>query len=87
MEEVQDIMYEMRNDIIDSEKAATKTLENYEDTLNAVEMVDAILAALIENINYTEGQEIVVGIYVKCSGSGNGAWGKIDDALLNSQAE
>ena len=44
-------MYEMRNDIIDSEKAATKTLENYEDTLNAVEMVDAILAALIENIN------------------------------------
>ena len=43
--------------------------------------------SLIENINYTEGQEIVVGIYVKCSGSGNGAWGKIDDALLNSQAE
>lgn len=33
---------------------------------------------------YTEGAEIVVGIYVKCKGEGNGAWGKIDDALLNS---
>ena len=27
--------------------------------------------------------EITVGVYVKCQGSGNGAWGKIDDALLN----
>ena len=26
---------------------------------------------------------LAVGIYVKCSGSGNGAWGKIDDAVLN----
>lgn len=33
---------------------------------------------------YTEGAEIVIGIYVKCKGEGNGAWGKIDDALLNS---
>ena len=33
---------------------------------------------------YTEGAEIVVGIYVKCKGEGNGAWGKVDDALLNS---
>ena len=38
----------------------------------------------IPQIPYTEGQEIVVGIYVKCAGEGNGAWGKIDDALLNS---
>ena len=28
--------------------------------------------------------EATVGIYVKCSGAGNGAWGKIDDAILNS---
>ncbi|MBR6810804.1 MAG: glycosyl hydrolase 53 family protein, partial [Clostridia bacterium] len=28
--------------------------------------------------------EVVVGVYVKCQGAGNGAWGKIDDALLNS---
>ena len=27
---------------------------------------------------------VVVGVYVKCQGAGNGAWGKIDDALLNS---
>ena len=38
--------------------------------------------ASIENIEYTSGDEIAVGIYVKCSGPN--AWGKIDDALLNS---
>ena len=30
------------------------------------------------------GAEVTVGIYVKCGGAGNGAWGKIDDAMLNS---
>ena len=40
----------------------------------------------ISGIDYTEGQSIVVGVYVKCAGSGNGAWGKIDDALLNSES-
>jgi arabinogalactan endo-1,4-beta-galactosidase len=30
------------------------------------------------------GSKITVGIYVKCAGEGNGAWGKIDDAVLNS---
>ena len=34
-----------------------------------------------------EGDEVVVGIYVKCAGEGNGAWGKIDDARLNSVSE
>ncbi len=34
--------------------------------------------------DYNEGDSIVVGIYVKCGGSGNGAWGNIDDGLLNS---
>lgn len=43
--------------------------------------------SLITNIEYNGTDELVVGIYVKCSGSGNGAWGKIDDALLNSLAE
>ena len=38
---------------------------------------------LITGIEYTEGDTISVGISVKCQGSGNGAWGKIDDALLN----
>ena len=38
--------------------------------------------ALIEGIAYTEGDRITVGIYVKCQGPN--AWGKIDDAMLNS---
>ena len=38
---------------------------------------------LITGIEYTEGNTICVGISVKCQGSGNGAWGKIDDALLS----
>ncbi|MBQ0124844.1 MAG: glycosyl hydrolase 53 family protein [Clostridiales bacterium] len=43
--------------------------------------------AVITDISYTEGQTLTVGVYVKCQGAGNGAWGKIDDALLNSIAE
>ena len=39
---------------------------------------------LITGIEYQEGDSITVGIYVKCQGSGNGAWGKIDDAMFNS---
>jgi arabinogalactan endo-1,4-beta-galactosidase len=38
----------------------------------------------VYGIEYAEGDILTVGIYVKCAGSGNGAWGKIDDALLNS---
>ena len=41
--------------------------------------------AQITGIACNEGDTITVGIYVKCSGEGNGAWGKIDDALLNSE--
>ncbi len=32
----------------------------------------------------TSEDQVIVGVYVKCQGAGNGAWGKIDDALLNS---
>ena len=42
-------------------------------------------SALIQDIAWAEGDTMVVGIYVKCQGSGNGAWGKIDDALVYSQ--
>ena len=42
---------------------------------------------LIENIKYNGTDTIVVGIHVECSGEGAGAWGKIDDALLNSVVE
>ena len=38
----------------------------------------------ISPITVSDGETLTVGIYVKCAGSGNGAWGKIDDALLNS---
>lgn len=40
----------------------------------------------VQNIPVQAGQTVTVGISVKCSGAGNGAWGKIDDALLNSQS-
>ncbi|MBR6051497.1 MAG: glycosyl hydrolase 53 family protein, partial [Clostridia bacterium] len=40
---------------------------------------------VIHEIEYNEGHTLTVGIYVKCEGEGNGAWGKIDDALLNSE--
>ena len=43
---------------------------------------------VIEGIEVAEGDVVTVGLYTKCSGSGNGAWGKIDDAKLNKmQAE
>jgi len=41
--------------------------------------------AKISNIEYSEGDAITIGIYVKCAGPN--AWGKIDDALLNSVRE
>lgn len=33
---------------------------------------------------YSGSGKITAGVYVKCEGSGNGAWGKIDDMMLNS---
>ena len=43
--------------------------------------------ARIDRFDVSEGQEVTVGIYVQCSGDGNGAWGKIDDAAVNSIGE
>ena len=39
---------------------------------------------VVDGIEYHAGQTLTVGIYVKCAGAGNGAWGKIDDAALNA---
>ena len=39
--------------------------------------------SLIEGIEFTGSETIVVGIHVECEGSGGGAWAKIDDALFN----
>ena len=41
--------------------------------------------AAINGIEFTAGDTMVVGIYVKCAGPN--AWGKIDDAMLNSVKE
>ena len=41
--------------------------------------------ARIGGIEYQEGDTLTVGIYVRCSGPN--AWGKIDDAALNTAAE
>lgn len=38
----------------------------------------------IENFDVAEGDTVTVGLYVRCAGAGNGAWGKIDDAMVNS---
>ena len=40
----------------------------------------------LKDLAVAEGQKLTVGIYVKCQGEGNGAWGKIDGARLNSQS-
>ncbi len=39
---------------------------------------------VIPEFDHPSGSVVTVGIYVKCQGTGNGAWGKIDDAMLNS---
>ena len=41
--------------------------------------------ARIEGVEVAEGDVLTVGLYVKCQGPN--AWGKIDDALLNSVKE
>ena len=41
--------------------------------------------ATVEEISVADGDAITVGIYVKCAGPN--AWGKIDDAKLNSATE
>ncbi len=41
---------------------------------------------VVPDISVAAGQELTVGIYVRCRGEGGGAWGKIDCAKLNSQS-
>ena len=40
---------------------------------------------IVSDIEVKDGDVLTVGIYVKCSGAGNGAWGKVDDAVLTYQ--
>ena len=39
---------------------------------------------IVPEFDHPEGSKVTVGIYVRCQGTGNGAWGKIDDAALCS---
>ena len=41
--------------------------------------------ALFSHIEVAEGQTLTVGVSVRCGGSGNGAWGKIDAAALTRE--
>lgn len=40
--------------------------------------------AVIPTFEHAAEDTVTVGVYVKAQGTGNGAWGKLDDALLNS---
>lgn len=40
----------------------------------------------VPKIHCSASDTVTVGIYVKCQGAGSGAWGKIDDAVLNKEA-
>ena len=51
----------------------------------AVTVWDSWDTARIPGIQVEEGQSVTVGIFVKCQGAGNGAWGKIDAAMLNAE--
>ncbi len=42
--------------------------------------------AVLSGIEPGEGQSLTVGIRVKCQGTGAGAWGKIDSALLTPES-
>lgn len=42
---------------------------------------------VLEGIQYNGTDTITVGIHVECSGEGNGAWGNVDDAMLNFVSE
>ncbi len=42
---------------------------------------------VIDRIPLGEGQALTVGLYVRCEGAGNGAWGQIDNGTLCTAAE
>ena len=63
--------------LVDGELVATAPL--------AVTVWDSWDTAKIPGIQVAEGQSVTVGIFVKCQGAGNGAWGKIDAAMLNAE--
>ncbi len=63
--------------LVDGELVATAPL--------TVTVWDSWDTGKISGIRVKEGQNVTVGIFVKCQGAGNGAWGKIDAAMLNAE--
>ena len=63
--------------LVDGELVATAPL--------TVTVWDSWDTGKIPGIRVEEGQSVTVGIFVKCQGAGNGAWGKIDAAMLNAE--
>ena len=63
--------------LVDGELVATAPL--------TVTVWDSWDTGKIPGIRVEEGQNVTVGIFVKCQGAGNGAWGKIDAAMLNAE--
>ena len=62
---------------LDGEVVATAPLEiTWYNNWSTAEIRDVAVAA---------GGTLTVGVHVKCAGEGNGAWGMIDEACLNSQ--
>ena len=65
-------------------KISGEIVKKAEGTITSYQNWDTMV---IDEFEYNGTDELIVGIYVKCSGSGAGAWGKIDDGLLNSVVE
>ena len=63
--------------LVDGELVATAPL--------TVTVWDSWDTGKISGIRVEEGQNVTVGIFVNCQGAGNGAWGKIDAAMLNAE--
>ena len=63
--------------LVDGELVATAPL--------TVTVWDSWDTGKISGIRVEDGQNVTVGIFVKCQGAGNGAWGKIDAAMLNAE--
>ena len=63
--------------LVDGELVATAPL--------TVTVWDSWDTGKISGIRVEDGQNVTVGIFVKCQGACNGAWGKIDAAMLNAE--
>ena len=68
-------------DIYTYVKVNGKTVATQPSTITSYNVWDV---PVITGVEVAEGDTVTVGVYVKCSGSGNGAWGKIDDVKLNA---